>query len=450
MNEAGADRRRVPAVHRLLADARIAAAAGDLDRATVKTAIACELDAARAGARPTSYDAIVAAVGERLRAAHARVLQPAINATGVLLHTNLGRAPLAPEALAAIARIAGGYANLEYDLTGGRRGSRHEAIADEVRALTGAEDCVVVGNGAAALLLVLDTFAKGREAIVSRGELIEIGGGFRIPDVLDHSGAALVEVGTTNRTYLRDVERALGPRTALLLRTHRSNFAIEGYVREIVPAELAALGRRQGVAVVEDLGSGAIVDLTEYGLPAERTVGDVLGDGFDLVTFSCDKLLGGPQAGIVAGRRAAVARVRANPLLRALRVDKLTLAALAATLRLHRTHATRAHIPLYRMLGASIASLEARAAAYRAAVPSLQVVPTEARVGAGALPAAVLPSRAVRLAAARPDAVLAALRGAQPPVVARIDGDAVLLDLRTIAPGEDPAAIAALLGATPA
>ncbi len=261
---------------------------------------------------------------------------------------------------------SGGYSNLEFDLESGERGSRYDRLGGLLRAASGAEASLVVNNCAAAMLLILDTFARGREAIVARNALIEIGGGFRLPDVLARSGATLVEVGATNKVYTADFARALSPNTGIILRAHPSNYRISGFIADVAPADLVALGRRAGVPVVEDLGTGALFDLSAYGLPRERTVRDAVADGLDLVAFSGDKLLGGPQAGIIVGGPAAVARLRANPLLRALRVDKATLAALAATLRLHADPAARERIPLYRMLERSardVARTRASAAA---------------------------------------------------------------------------------------
>ena len=371
-------------------------------------------------------------------------LSSAINATGIIVHTNLGRAPLAREALDAVAEIARGYSNLEYDLGAGERGSRYARVSAILNDVTGAPDSLVVNNCAAAVLLVLDTFAKGREVVVGRNQLIEIGGGFRIPEVLERSGAALVEAGTTNRVYVEDFERALSPRTALLLRTHASNYRIEGFTHEPDARELVELGRRAGVAVVEDLGSGALVDLTEYGVERERTVQDALADGMGLVMFSGDKLLGGPQAGIVVGRANLVARLRSNPLLRALRVDKMTLSALAATLQIYRDGFARERIPILRMLAASLADLRSRADAYVAALPCSTVTESAAYIGGGALPQARVPSIAVAISTEKPDLLAAKLRRGKPPIVARIDEGRVLLDLRTIAPSEDRDVIAAL------
>jgi len=436
--------RRLPAVHRLLEARDVVEYGATLGPETIGRAVERVLDRARASGGSQSYDAIVAAVVERLRAIGLQGMIPAINATGILVHTNLGRSPLAPEALAAVEGLAHGYSNLEYDLAAGERGSRYDRVTAPIRDVTGAEDALVVNNGAAAVLLVLDTFAKGREAIVARSQLVEIGGGFRIPEVLERSGATLREVGTTNRVYLRDYENALSPRTALLLRTHPSNYRIEGFACDVGGQELAALGRRAGVTVVEDLGSGALTDLSEYGLPHERTVGEALDDGIGLVTFSGDKLLGGPQAGVIVGRARLIARLRGNPLLRALRVDKMTLAALGATLHLHRDRSSRNRIPLYRMLAATPDELRERAKPYLAAMPGSSVVDSDAYVGGGALPQARVPSVAVALPASHPDRLAAKLRGENPAIVARIEDGRLLFDLRTIAPEEDDSVIASV------
>jgi L-seryl-tRNA(Ser) seleniumtransferase len=443
------ERRHLPAVHRLLAEPAMAEYAAALGRETLKRAVERELDRARASVRTPGYEALLAGVLARLRDARLQEMIPAINATGVLAHTNLGRVPLAPEALAAVERIAHGYSNLEYDLGTGERGSRYDRVAGTICELTGAPAALVTNNCAAALLLILDTFAKGREAIVARGQLLEIGGGFRIPEILERSGATLREVGTTNRTYVRDFERALSPRTALLLRVHPSNFRIEGFTQEAGARELAALGKRCGALVAEDLGSGALCDLREYGLPRERTVGDALDDGIDLVAFSGDKLLGGPQAGIVVGRASAIARLRENPLLRALRVDKMTLAALAATLHLHRDPESRRRIPLYRMLATSVDELRERARAYLDAIPDASLVESTAYLGGGALPQAQIASLAIALRAERPEALAASLRQENPAIVARIGDGSLLFDLRTIAPEEDDSVIATLTYGAP-
>jgi L-seryl-tRNA(Ser) seleniumtransferase len=418
----------------------------------VKAHVVAAIDEQRAGflaADPAaSAERVIAGALRRLTRDGARTLVRAINGTGVLLHTNLGRAPLAAAALDAMREASSGYSNLEFDLETGRRGSRYERLSGLLREVTGAEDALVVNNCAAALLLILDTFARARDVIVARGAAIEIGGGFRLPDVLARSGATLIDVGATNKVYVEDVARALSPRTGLLLRAHPSNYRITGFTAEIPPRELVALGRRAGVPVVEDLGTGALADLSVYGLPRERTVRDAVDDGLDLIAFSGDKLLGGPQAGIIAGRTAPVARLRANPLLRALRVDKATIAALGATLRLHLDPQARATIPFYRMLATPVDALRDRARAFGDGNPALTVVDTEAFAGGGTLPLAPIPS--VGLAFTPPggaEAGLARLRANAPPVIARIAGDRAIVDLRTVHPDEDALLAAALADA---
>ncbi len=429
-------------MHRVLADERIAAYESELGRNVVKRAAEEIFDRARAS-DDRSYEPIVAELCDRLERLRRERLLPVVNATGVLLHTNLGRAPLASEALASVVELARGYSNLEYDLESGERGSRYGRVSTVLNDVTGAQDSLVVNNCAAAMLLVLDTFAKGREVIVARSGLVEIGGGFRIPEVLERSGATLIEAGTTNRVYADDFERLLSPRTALLLRTHASNYRIEGFVHDPSGRELAQLGRRAGVPVVEDLGSGALTDLARYGAPHERTVQEALGEGIGLVTFSGDKLLGGPQAGIVVGRAHLIARMKSNPLLRALRVGKLTLAALDATLQLYREGTLLERVPIYRMLSATMDELRARAAAYLAGIPNACAIESSAYAGGGALAQERIASVAVAIEASNPDALAAALRANAPPIVARVADRRLLLDLRTIAPDQDEIVIAA-------
>jgi L-seryl-tRNA(Ser) seleniumtransferase len=435
---------RPPAVHRLLGEPVVAAYAARLGRETIKRAVERVLDRVRASGAGESYERVVENVVAELEEARSRALVRTINATGIVVHTNLGRAPLAPDALAAVDRLGRGYSNLEYDLVEGHRGSRYARLTDALRDATGAQDALVVNNCAAAVLLVLDTFAKGRDVVVARNQLVEIGGGFRIPEVLERSGATLVEVGTTNRVYIGDFERALSPRTALLLRTHPSNYRIEGFTSDVTGEELAQLGRRCGVPVVEDLGSGALIDLREYGLPSERTVQEALADGIDLVTFSGDKLLGGPQAGVVVGKERWLGRLRSNPLVRALRVDKLTIAALSATLALYSDRASRDRIPIYHMLGATLDDLRARARRYVAAIPSADIVESDAYVGGGSLPDAPIDSIAVAISDERAGVLAARLRNGDPAIVARIEEGRLLFDLRTIAPEEDDAVIDAI------
>ena len=351
-------------------------------------------------------------------------LRRVLNATGVIVHTNLGRAPLAPEALARVVEAARGYSNLELDLADGTRGSRQDHLTALVGRLTGAEATLVVNNNAAAVLLALAALADGREVVVSRGELLEIGDGFRIPDVLARSGARLVEVGTTNRTRASDYERAIGPDTALLLRVHQSNFRVVGFTELPRLEELAAVARRHDLPLVDDLGSGVLGDV-----PGEPSVRDSLAAGADLVCFSGDKLLGGPQAGIVAGRAALVERLRRHPLQRAMRVDKLTLAALEGTLLLHLDAPSR--VPVLRMLGEDADAVRARAQRL-AELTDGTVEETVARVGGGALPLAELPS----FACALDESLAAQLRDGEPPVVGIVRDGKLLLDCRTLADAE--------------
>jgi L-seryl-tRNA(Ser) seleniumtransferase len=350
-----------------------------------------------------------------------------VNATGVVLHTNLGRAPLAPAAVARVAEVAAGYSNLEYDLRAGSRGSRHDHLAARLRSLTGAEDALVVNNNAAAVLLALSALAEGSEVVVSRGELIEIGDGFRIPEVLARSGARLVEVGTTNKTRAADYEAAIGPDTAAILRVHQSNFRVVGFTERPALEHVAQIASRHGLPLVDDLGSGS---LTRYA--DEPLVGESLAAGASLVTFSGDKLLGGPQAGIVCGRADLVSRLRRHPLQRALRPDKLTLAALEGTLLLYADpERAERELPALRMLREPVDDVRARAERLAAATGGA-VVETVARPGGGALPLYDLPSAGVEL-----ELELAArLRTAEPPVVALVRGDRTLLDCRTIADDE--------------
>ena len=374
-------------------------------------------------------------------------LKPLINASGVIIHTNLGRAPLAPQALEAMRRIGEGYSNLEMDPETGRRGSRHEHAAGLVRELTGAGDALIVNNCASAVLVSLAALAMGRGVIVSRGELVEIGGAFRLPDIIAASGAHLAEVGTTNRTHLSDYEEAITDDTALFLKSHTSNYRIVGFTAAPERAELCALAARHSIPVMEDLGSGVLVDLSPYGLVDEPSVADVLASRTDLVTFSGDKLLGGPQCGIIAGRADLIAQIRSHPLMRAVRIDKLCLAALEATLRLYRPPFDPLRdIPVLARLATDPRKLQARAALLadwlRAdGVAGVSVSATPAQAGGGSLPGQDLESFAVTLDA-RPlsvDALSARLRQADPPVIGRVRHDRLHLDMRTVAENELPA-----------
>jgi L-seryl-tRNA(Ser) seleniumtransferase len=384
-------------------------------------------------------------------------LRRVINATGIILHTNLGRAPLCREAIERVVEVARGYSNLEYDLAKGERGLRYDHIRGLLCALTGAEDALVVNNNAAAVLLVLNTLAQGREAIVSRGELVEIGGEFRIPDVMEKSGARLKEVGTTNRTRTADYEKAAGPETALILKVHTSNFRIVGFTEEADLPALVVLGQRLGLPVVEDLGSGCLVELDRHGLEREPTVRDSLAAGADVVTFSGDKLLGGPQAGIILGKKVFLERIRANPLNRALRIDKLTLAALEATLvKYLRPAAALADIRVLTALTEPLAEVKKRArrlaALLRRSLPEgvgLSLLTGASLAGGGSLPTREIPTRLIAVEA--PPLSAAALevrlRQASPPLIVRVADDKVLLDVRTIAPEEFGDVRAALGGA---
>lgn len=368
-------------------------------------------------------------------------LRPVLNATGVVVHTNLGRSPLPRAAFERLRVVAEGYSNLEYDLEAGRRGSRHDHLRRLAAELCGAEDAVVVNNNAGAVLLALSALASGREVVISRAELVEIGGGFRIPEVIVQGGALLREVGTTNRTRISDYEAAVTDATGALLKVHQSNFAIVGFTEEVPARQLADLARRARVPLVVDLGSGAMIDGYGPGLGREPTVRRTLEDGADLVTFSGDKLLGGPQAGIVLGRADLVAAVRRHPLMRALRPGKLDLAALEATLELWRD-GKLAEIPVARMLATHPGEARARASRFarrlrgKASVLSTTLLAVEGRAGGGSLPLGAAPGFALALGAEGASAaeLEAALRAGDPPVVARIVEDRVLLDLRTIAP----------------
>jgi L-seryl-tRNA(Ser) seleniumtransferase len=397
--------RDLPSVDRLLADDVLAAAPRPLATAAARAAVDQARETIQAGGEPG--DLVEAARTELARLA-APALRRVLNATGVIVHTNLGRAPLPPAALARAVDIGGSYSNLELDLGSGSRGSRQDHVADALRRLTGAEAALVVNNNAAAVLLALAALAEGREVVVSRGELVEIGDEFRIPDVLSRSGARMVEVGTTNRTRAADYERAIGPDTALLLRVHQSNYRIVGFTESVPTRELTDIAKRSGLWLVDDLGSGSLVDVGD-----EPTAASSLAAGADLVCFSGDKLLGGPQAGIVVGRAELIERLRRHPLQRALRADKLTLAALEGTLALHEDpERARAEIPVLRMLDEPAERVRERAERLAGLVGG-EVEETVARVGGGALPLAELPS----FACAIEEALSAPLRLGDPPVL---------------------------------
>jgi L-seryl-tRNA(Ser) seleniumtransferase len=428
--------RELPSVDRLLQDPSLRALPRDL---LVQVAREVLDDARRAlhdGGWPYEVSDLPGLVAERVERATRPPLRPVINATGVVIHTNLGRAPLSPAALRAAQATAAGYANLEYDLDAGERGSRHELISDLLRRLTGAEAALVVNNNAAAVLLILSGLGQGKEAIISRGQLVEIGGGFRIPDVMRQSGVTLVEVGTTNRTYAADYLAAIGERTALLLRVHTSNFLLVGFTHAPELAELVEVAEGHGLPVVDDLGSGSLLDTSAYGLTKEPMVQESVAAGAGLVTFSGDKLLGGPQAGIIVGRASLVGLLKKHPLTRAVRPDKLTLAALGATLVHYLRGEAAREVPVWRMLSASPETLRQRAEALAQVVDG-RVVDTRSAVGGGSLPGQTQPSKAVALPSSDPDRLAASLRAADPPVIGRIEDGRLLLDLRTVLPEQD-------------
>jgi L-seryl-tRNA(Ser) seleniumtransferase len=446
--------RNLPAVDRVLREEQLQALSGSLPQEALTGAVQQviaqlrqELRTDPAGFRAMELqpDRVAGRVAELCRSWLQPSLRKVINASGTLLHTNLGRAPLAPAALRALHEVASGYSNLELDLESGQRGERFSHVEQLLRLLTGAEAALVVNNNAGAVLLALSALGKGREAIVSRGELVEIGGAFRIPEVMEAGGVILREVGASNRTHLRDYRQAIGERTALLLKVHTSNYRIVGFASEVPARELLPLAREHGLILMEDLGSGMLCDLTAWGLPAEPTVAETVAAGVDVITFSGDKLLGGPQAGIILGRKELVRKIGRHPLARALRIDKLTLAALEATLRLYlQPEQARNRIPVLRMLAATQPQqlrrcrrlLEELQQAGVAA--ELELVEDRARVGGGAMPLAELPDWAVAVAPRGCSAEVLArtLRRARPAVVGRVQNDRLLLNLRAVTPQE--------------
>jgi L-seryl-tRNA(Ser) seleniumtransferase len=430
-------RRQLPSVDRLLRQPAVQELLQLAPRGAVVAAVRESLDAARTR-RAGPPDRWEEDIRERLARRSRTGLRPVLNATGVVLHTNLGRAPLADTAIQAMTAVAGGYSDLELDLSSGIRGSRSDHCREALRVATGAEDALVVNNAAGALLLALNALAQGREVLISRGELIEIGGSFRIPDILVKSGARLREVGTTNRTHLDDYRRAIDGDVAAVLTVHRSNFEQRGFVASPEPADLAELARSAGIPYVYDVGSGLIPDLSPWGLTGEPRVGDALGAGADLVLFSGDKLLGGPQAGCLVGRQEIVARCRENPVARAVRADKLTLAALSATLALYQdVESAVRSIPVLVMLTLPAAELALRAQRLIALCPptvGARALQGESAVGGGAFPGAVLSTTLVAIdpGPLGPDGLALRLRLGDPAIVARVADDRVLLDPRTL------------------
>lgn len=440
--------RQLPSVDALLRTVEQRANGDALPRDLLVEAARVTLDQARAAVAAGAATQPVERLADEALAYARQALQPSlrpvINATGVIIQTNLGRAPLSDAALRAMRTVGAGYSNLEYDLETGERGSRAIHLTRLLCRLSGAEDALAVNNNAAAVYLALIALAAGREVIISRGQAVEIGGGFRIPDVLRQSGATLVEVGTTNRTYTRDYAAAIGERTALLMRIHTSNFRLLGFVHETPLAELAALGRERGIPTLDDLGSGTLLPTAPYGLAPEPTVQESVAAGADLVTFSGDKLLGGPQAGLIVGRADLMARLRRHPLARALRVDKTTIAGLEATLLAYVRGTATEEIPVWRMIAARSEHVRERALRLARRIPGATVEPCESAVGGGSLPGETLPSFALMLHSERPDVLARALRLGDPAVAGRIVAGRLALDMRTVLVEQEEALVAAV------
>ncbi len=445
--------RKLPSVDKLLKTDAVANLAAQYGRDLTLDRLRVTLDDARqailSGESAPEIEKLITEVAGRLSADVRPSLHAVVNATGVIIHTNLGRASLSERARQAMIRVSVGSSNLEYDMSAGARGSRYVHAAELLRRLTGAEDALVVNNNASAVLLTLTALAGEREVLISRSQLVEIGGGFRIPDVMRQSGAQLVEVGTTNRTYVGDYADALhSMNTALILRVHHSNFLITGFVHEPTLRELVTLGNEYAIPVMDDLGSGTLLDTEPYGLAHEPTIQESIAAGASIVTASGDKLLGGPQAGIITGKADLIDRLRRHPLARAIRVDKTTLAALQATLVAYLEGKVTEEIPIWRMITAPLESLTRRTRRWQRAlketgVPMTAVV-AESTVGGGSLPGQTLATRALALDVASPDTLAARLRAADPPVIARIEDDRLLLDPRTVLPEQDTDLIKAL------
>jgi L-seryl-tRNA(Ser) seleniumtransferase len=446
-------RRTLPSVSALLESAGVRALLVTAPRSLVLAAVRHVIGRARDDSSfvPADDAAWTQAIADHVAFAQRPSLRPVINATGIVLHTNLGRAPLPAVALVAIARVAGGYSNLEFDLDTGSRGSRYTHCAALLRELTGAEDALVVNNCAAALVLALNTIADGKEAILSRGEHVEIGGSFRVHEIMAKSGARLREIGATNRTHVADYVRAISSDTGAILKVHRSNFAQQGFVTDVDVSELAPIAREHGLPIIHDLGSGLLVSLDEIGLSGEPTAREALDAGAPIVVMSGDKLLGGPQAGIIVGSARHLRAMRENPLARSYRVDKLTLAALEATLALYREPAAaRREIPTLALLGASLHTVRERGEeVYRRLIDAgiaCELVDSIASVGAGAFPLAQLPSVALALEGDA-ERWAAALRACDPAVVGRVTDGRMLLDFRAVSDGAVDALAAAVVNA---
>lgn len=444
--------RQLPSVDALLQDHTLRELEYRYGHAIVLDACRAALDAARqailGGADAPMPAMLIDDVCARIERAVQPSLIPVINATGVIIHTNLGRAPLSDETLAAMKLAAQGYSNLEYDLDAGERGSRYVHAEALLTRLTGAQAALIVNNNAAAVMLILATFARGKQVVISRGQLVEIGGGFRIPEVMQQSGATLVEVGTTNRTYIADYARAINEQTALLMRVHSSNFKMIGFTHQATLEELVALAHEKNLLCVDDLGSGALIDTSAYGLAHEPMPQESLTAGADVVSFSGDKLLGGPQAGIILGRKNIIETLKKHPLTRALRVDKVTLAGVQATLLHYLKNEATKKIPIWKMIAIPRDELDARAQKWaerlRASKLDASVVDAESTVGGGSLPGETLPTRAVAIAVTSPNDFAKRLRENTPPIIARIEENRIVFDPRTVLQSEEEMLLAGI------
>jgi L-seryl-tRNA(Ser) seleniumtransferase len=435
------ERRDIPAVDTLLRTPGVAPMIESYGRPLVVDGIRTVLAELRAnpldGIAMPKPEAILALVDEKLGAWLKPGLAPVINATGVILHTNLGRAPLSKAAIQAVVQASSAYCTLEFDLESGRRGSRSETVGDLAARICGAEAALVVNNNAAAVLLVLSALANRKRVVISRTQLVEIGGGFRVPEVMRQSGAKLVEIGTTNQVHLSDYEEALQEPAALIMRAHHSNFKLVGFTGEPSLEEIVSVARRCGVSVIDDLGSGALLDTAHFGLAHEPTVQESIQAGADLVCFSGDKLLGGPQAGIIVGRKALLDRIKKHPLARAVRADKISLAALSATLSHYLKDEAEREIPIWQMIAASPSQLQTRAQKWADTLGQGQVVPGQSTVGGGSLPEETLDTYVLALAVPRPNRFLARLRELKPAVIACVQDNRIIFDPRTVLPEQD-------------
>jgi L-seryl-tRNA(Ser) seleniumtransferase len=443
--------RSLPSVDKLLKSAQVIEWLDRFGRPLTLEAIRVSLDEARESYRNgqpiPDQDTLLARTQELLETWVVPTLEPVINASGVILHTNLGRAPLSEAALQAMRDVSSGYSSLEYDLKRGKRGSRLVHAEAILQRLTGAEAAVVVNNNAAAVMLVLTALARRRAVVIARTQMVEIGGGFRVPDVMKQSGARLVEVGTTNRVHPEDYKDALDEKPVLFLRAHRSNFRIVGFTSEPSLSEITEIAHGAGIRLVDDLGSGSLLDTSDYGLGHEPMVQESLAAGADIICFSGDKLLGGPQAGIIVGRRDLVTKIKKHPLARAVRADKLCLAALSATLTHYLKDEATDKVPIWRMIVCKPEENKARARHWMEVIGQGEVVEGESTVGGGSLPGETLPTHLLALDVRSPNRLLKHLRNSQPPVIARTKDERVVLDPRTVLPGQDESLLAGLLAA---